>query len=174
MGGGSSDLFGRAKFPLLTIKLRTQPDCESAPKWDPFSSPGKYLISARKFVRGGVQVGADRDPGWWRAFSVRSATYAEISRGPTLVLIHTAALQWPAARCWLPTPRQYQIGQAAPNRPAITVITRTHRGMLRSRDPFNGLMRRRRFRGRSACSRFWHTIVPSGLRIARLLSVPHY
>jgi hypothetical protein len=63
--------------------------CESAPKWDPFSGPGKHLISARKFVRGGVQVGADRDPCWWRAFSVRSATYAEISRGSTLVLIHT-------------------------------------------------------------------------------------
>ena len=36
--------------------------CESAPKWDPFSSPGKHLIPARKFVRGGVRVGADRDP----------------------------------------------------------------------------------------------------------------
>jgi hypothetical protein len=63
--------------------------CESAPKWDPFSSPGKHLISARKFVRGGVQVAADRDPCWWRAFSVRSATYAEISRGSTLVPIHS-------------------------------------------------------------------------------------
>jgi cytochrome c oxidase subunit 1 len=62
--------------------------CESAPKWDPFSSPGKHLIPARKFVRGGVRVGADRDPCWSRAFSVRSATYAEISWGPTSVLIH--------------------------------------------------------------------------------------
>src|SRR6476660_2809823 len=56
-------------------------ECESAPKWDPFSSSGKHLISARKFVRGRVPVGADRDPCWWRAFSVRSATYAEIRRG---------------------------------------------------------------------------------------------
>jgi hypothetical protein len=67
------------------------PDCESAPKWDPFSSPGKHLIPARKFVRGGVRVGADRDPCWSRAFSVRSATYAEISWGPTSVLIHRLA-----------------------------------------------------------------------------------
>jgi hypothetical protein len=44
--------------------------CESAPKWEPFSSPGKHLISARKFVRGGVRVGADRDPCWSGAFSV--------------------------------------------------------------------------------------------------------
>ena len=36
--------------------------CESAPKWDPFSSPGKHLIFATKFVRGGVPIGADRDP----------------------------------------------------------------------------------------------------------------
>jgi hypothetical protein len=63
--------------------------CESAPKWAPFSSPGKHLISARKFLRGGVRVGADRDPYWRRAFSVRSATYDEIGRGPTSVLIHT-------------------------------------------------------------------------------------
>ena len=71
--------------------------CESAPKWDPFSSPGKHLIFARKFVRGGVPVGADRDPCRWRAFSVRSATYAEISRGSTSVLIHTRRLsaRWP-------------------------------------------------------------------------------
>jgi hypothetical protein len=36
--------------------------CESAPKWDPFSSPGKHLISERKLDRGGVRIGADRDP----------------------------------------------------------------------------------------------------------------
>ena len=66
--------------------------CESAPKRDPFSSLGKHLIPARKFVRGGVRVGADRDPCWSRAFSVRSATYAKISRGPTSVLIHTSGL----------------------------------------------------------------------------------
>jgi len=36
--------------------------CESAPKWDPFSSPGKHLISERKFVPGGVRIGADRNP----------------------------------------------------------------------------------------------------------------
>ena len=29
---------------------------------DPFSSPGKHLISERKLVRGGVRIGADRDP----------------------------------------------------------------------------------------------------------------
>jgi hypothetical protein len=57
-------------------------ECESAPKWDPFSSPGKHLISTREFVRGGVRIGADRDPCWWRDFSLRSATYAEISRVP--------------------------------------------------------------------------------------------
>ena len=38
-----------------------------------------------------VPVGADRDPRRWRAFSVRSATYAEISRGPTSELIHNHA-----------------------------------------------------------------------------------
>jgi hypothetical protein len=65
----------RANLPLAELV------CESAPKWDPFSSSDKHLISARKFVRGRVPVGADRDPCWWRAFSVRSATYAEISRG---------------------------------------------------------------------------------------------
>ena len=32
------------------------PRCESAPKWDPFSSPGKHLIFVRKFVRGVVSV----------------------------------------------------------------------------------------------------------------------
>src|SRR6267378_2645043 len=36
--------------------------CESAPKWDPFSSPGKHLSSERKLDRGGVRIGADRDP----------------------------------------------------------------------------------------------------------------
>src|SRR5258705_2000528 len=63
-------------------------NCESAPKWDPFSSPGKHLISERKLVRGGVRGRRRSGPCWWRAFSVRSATYAEISRGPTSVLIH--------------------------------------------------------------------------------------
>ena len=89
-------------IPLNKLKkspknARKTPHCESAPKWDPFSSPGKHLIFARKFVRGGVPVGADRDPCRWRAFSVRSATYAEISRGSTSVLIHTRRLsaRWP-------------------------------------------------------------------------------
>jgi hypothetical protein len=35
---------------------------QQAPKRDPFSSLGKHLIPARKFVRGGVRVGADRAP----------------------------------------------------------------------------------------------------------------
>ena len=77
---------------LKTTTLR----CESAPKWDPFSSPGKHLISARKFALGGVRIGADRHPCWWRAFSVSSATYAEVSRGPTSVLIHSRG--WKGAK----------------------------------------------------------------------------
>jgi hypothetical protein len=60
----------------------------------PFSSRGKHLISARKFVRGGVRVGADRSPCWSPAFSVRSTTYGEISRGPTSVLIHSKRRKW--------------------------------------------------------------------------------
>ena len=49
---------------------------------DPCATHGKHLISLEKFVRGAVRVGADRDPGLSRAFSVRSMTYAEIKRGP--------------------------------------------------------------------------------------------
>src|SRR5450631_1725135 len=45
-----------------TYMLGVRLVCESAPKRDPFSSLGKHLIPARKFVRGGVRVGADRDP----------------------------------------------------------------------------------------------------------------
>src|SRR6267378_1853527 len=41
---------------------RSRLNCESAPKWDPFSSPGKHLISERKLDRGGVRIGADRGP----------------------------------------------------------------------------------------------------------------
>ncbi len=44
------------------MTVRNFVECESAPKWDPFSSPGKHLISERKLVRGGVRIGADRDP----------------------------------------------------------------------------------------------------------------
>jgi len=48
------------------------------------------LFSERKLVRGGVRIGAERTL-LVAAFSVRSATYAEISRGPTSVLIHISA-----------------------------------------------------------------------------------
>jgi hypothetical protein len=90
-------IIAAASFGLVAKPVSA---CESAPKWDPFSSPGKHLIPARKCVRGGVRVGADRDSCWSRAFSVRSATYAEISWGPTSVLIHIRFLHdFPIVHC---------------------------------------------------------------------------
>ena len=38
-------------------------ECESAPNRTPAPKPYKALISLIEFVRGGVPIGADRDPG---------------------------------------------------------------------------------------------------------------
>jgi molybdenum-dependent DNA-binding transcriptional regulator ModE len=78
-----------AEQTKVSIDLMLVDRCESAPKWDPFSSPGKHLISPIKFVRGGVPVGADWDPCWWRTFSVKSATILNQQGGSPLVLIHS-------------------------------------------------------------------------------------
>ncbi|MEA2729960.1 MAG: hypothetical protein QOF70_4435 [Acetobacteraceae bacterium] len=37
--------------------------CESVPKWDPISDGPNTLISLKTFVRGGVPIGADQNPG---------------------------------------------------------------------------------------------------------------
>ena len=63
--------------------------CESAPKWDPFSSPGKHLISERKLDRGGVRIGADRDPAGGGLSRLDQRLMLKSAGGPTSVLIHT-------------------------------------------------------------------------------------
>jgi hypothetical protein len=55
----------------------------------PLLESRQALDSCEKVRSGWVRVDAYRAPCWSRAFSVRSATYAEISRSPTSVLIHT-------------------------------------------------------------------------------------
>jgi hypothetical protein len=85
---------------IQALRLKTlAEECEQAPKRDPDSNYRNALMSHEEIRSGGVRIGADWDPGCLPNSRNRSTGWPHVARGPTSVLIHTAAIAPRTRRC---------------------------------------------------------------------------